>query len=225
MRKITAGIFIFLISITLCSCDVSILPGFLPRVKGNIKEDNLKLGIYHLKKGKIDKAIRKFTMSTNAYPDYAPGYFYLAVAYEQKRRPIQDQIKLYEKAIELDPKMYGAYNNAGQLYFEQNNFGKAEAYYKKVLSIKSDYLITYVNLGSLYLENKQYSDAENILKKALEIDSNNPFIFYSLGLAYEKMNRIEDAIFYLQKAISLSQEPELINNAKSIITRLKNKQK
>ena len=223
MRKIAAGISIFLISITLCSCDVSILPGFLPRVKGNIKEDNLKLGIYHLKKGNIDKAIRKFTMSTNAYPDYAPGYFYLAVAYSKKGKPVNEQIKYYEKAIELEPNMTEAYNNLGKIFLELKDYEKAERQFTKILAIDKKDIFAYLNLGTTYLEWNKYNNAEEILKQAMEIDSANPYGLYLLGLTYEKMNRSDDAILYLQKALEISRDPELIKNATSIIENLKKK--
>jgi tetratricopeptide (TPR) repeat protein len=221
MRKLIVIPVILLTSIILTSCDITFAPWAYLKAKGKVEESNLKLGIYFLNKGNIDKAIEVFESTASLYPNYAPTYFYLAMAYKKKGRPEEALLEYYKKAMQLDPTMYEASTNLGLIYLHQKKYSNSELCFQKAIKAKPNFLLAYLNLSTLYLDWDKYNKSEDILKKALEINPKNPFTLYSLGLTYEKMNRFEDAIAYLQKAIENSKEPELTKTAESIIAKLK----
>ena len=56
-------------------------------------------------------------------------------------------ISVYEKAIELNPEYYEAYNNLGTALKDQGKLDEAIDAYNKAISINPDYAEAYYNIG------------------------------------------------------------------------------
>lgn len=110
----------------------------------------------------------------------------LGLSYEKKGL-IEDAIKHYEEASKEDAK---GFLFLGNLYLNQNNYDKAEEYYKKAIRKNDKLADAYNNLAWVYcLQRKNLDEAEELVKKAIEIEKNNA----------DKVKIYEDTIEKIQK--------------------------
>jgi len=90
-------------------------------------------------------------------------------------------IEEYERAIELDPKNYLAYNGIaiGKLYTPEPYGGGADValeYLLKAKEINPDFYQTYIWLGMAYKMKNDLVNAEKSYKKALELEPENEWV-------------------------------------------------
>ena len=120
---------------------------------------------------------------------------------EDELKKISDE-KDYKKIIELLPisdKEKGVkYFGIGYLYFELENFSKAEYYY--LLAIEKGYNKTYNNLAVLYEKQRKIKDAEKYLK--LAIDNDNFDALFNIAIHYQKQGKEKEAEQYYLLAIN-----------------------
>lgn len=112
-------------------------------------------------------------------------YFNLGVT-SAKSGDIEGAKKYYAKAIELDPKLVGAYQNLGILQLngedaivnEMNSLGTSKAEMKRYDELKEK-------------RNEMYREAMKYLEKAHEIDPDNPDIKNILGTLYQGLEMMD----------------------------------
>ena len=56
-------------------------------------------------------------------------------------------ISVYEKALELNPEYYEAYNNAGIIYNQIKNYKKAVTYVENANTLNPEFSNAYNNMG------------------------------------------------------------------------------
>jgi len=81
---------------------------------------------------------------------------------------LDEAIKCYSKAIELDNGFGYAYNNRGTVYFDKKNYSKAESDLKMAVQNLPDDAYPYFNLGMIYFKMKYKQSAVDNLKKFLD---------------------------------------------------------
>jgi tetratricopeptide (TPR) repeat protein/tRNA A-37 threonylcarbamoyl transferase component Bud32 len=108
-----------------------------------------KLGVEYSNRGQLDKAMeymQKAYDHRNRLTD-VERYYLLGSYYDFG--PHQDPVKAveaYESAIELQPNLVGAINNAGNGYRVQRNFLKAEEMYRRSIATGNPPGVTFSNL-------------------------------------------------------------------------------
>ena len=68
-------------------------------------------------------------------------------------------MKYYQKAIEIKPNCFEAYNNLGSLFQEMNSYYQAEKYFRKAISINPNYAEAHFNLSLLYMHFGRFDEA------------------------------------------------------------------
>lgn len=119
----------------------------------------------------------------------------------------QPDVKEIEKVliqvISLDPSSIDAHHKLGLIYLQQEQFGKAESIYKKLVVSASGDPIYYSNLGlALYSQGKP-QEAKMYYKKAIELDSTRAGRFFSLGQILTELGEHSDAEIHLKKAADM----------------------
>lgn len=118
---------------------------------------------------------------------------------------LDEAIRYFEKAIDLDPASAHAWDNLASVLAEKRQWREALAAYLKSLELEPDAPAGHYNLAS-FLLNYGLEMAEAELREALEEDPEYPDARLSLGLALADLGRTEDAIVELEAAIA--QDPE-----------------
>ncbi|MBE6288016.1 MAG: tetratricopeptide repeat protein [Mediterranea massiliensis] len=96
---------------------------------------------------------------------------------------------IYTKATQIYPNDFRAYNNLGKLAYEAGNLDKAEAYFKKSLSVKEN-ADANMNLGLIALAKSDAAAAEAALGKAAAAEEINE----ALGNLYIAQGQYERAV-------------------------------
>ncbi len=119
---------------------------------------------------------------------------------------IQEALKWYEKAMEINPKD-GSINLAmGDAYLNkiQNGGGSAMTQYEKGLEKGSVKSLAHYKMGSLRYRARNYTLAQEQYAKAQELDPSNPLPFRDLARAYMYANNNKLALENAEKFIKLS---------------------
>ena len=117
---------------------------------------------------------------------------------------IQEAVKNWEKASELNPNSAKIFSILGNAYKILNEFDKSTENIEKAAQIEPDNYKYLYNLGLIFFEQNKYSEAKEVLHKALEINDKNFELYNDLGVVYYKTNDYTQAEYYLKKAIDLN---------------------
>ncbi|MEK7290763.1 MAG: tetratricopeptide repeat protein [Planctomycetota bacterium] len=126
-----------------------------------------------------------------------------------KKGGFDEAIAAWEKALELDPKMFTAYEKLGKAYYTQGKFDKAGQIYRKEMELKPNDPMVYFSLGVVYRMNEQFEDAVNMQMRAISLNPDLATAYNELGLTYCKQKKLDEAIAAHKKALEL--DPKLGN--------------
>jgi tetratricopeptide (TPR) repeat protein len=129
--------------------------------------------------------------------------FFKKAEQELKKGHIKDAEKLYIKSIAMDPSHVEAYSKLGAIYLNQEQFGKAELIYRKLIIAVSDDPVYFSNLGLALFHQEKYSEAKDFYERAIELDSSRAGRFYSLARIYHLLDDMEQAFINIEKALLL----------------------
>ena len=113
----------------------------------------------------------------------------------QNSGDLDGALKLFQKAIELDPLYPEVYNDLGIIYEAQGDPDRAEESYLQALRVDPHYLGAYSNLALFYEGKRDLAKATYYWKKRIELgDSNDPWTI-------KAQQRLDDIL------LALSQNP------------------
>ncbi|MFY9402293.1 MAG: tetratricopeptide repeat protein [Candidatus Omnitrophota bacterium] len=120
-------------------------------------------------------------------------------------------MKIYQKAIEVDPFYAVAYNDLGVVYEAKGMIDRAEESYLKALKLDPYYLSSYTNLALLYEERREFGKAAYCWKKRSELgDFNDPW-------TKKAQKRFEDIrLSFSQNPVKDFEEQDILKLAKDI---------
>lgn len=121
----------------------------------------------------------------------------------QSQGLIEDALREFEKAIEVNPRLTVAYMGAGDIYREKGDYASAEARYAKAAELEPG------NFGAQYLHGlclqmlDKTSAAVRAYLRALGIRPEDFNATMNLGIAYLQLGEPSEAVGYLQRAVQL----------------------
>jgi len=92
----------------------------------------------------------------------------------------------------------------------------------KVIELDPNDAQAYNNRGNAYYRLGEYDKAITDYTKAIDIDPNDAKAYYNRGNAYSIQSKDVEAINDFEKTISISNDPQLIADARESIERLSN---
>jgi FKBP-type peptidyl-prolyl cis-trans isomerase 2 len=135
----------------------------------------------------------------------AAAYYSIGV-FLQDRNELDEAIKNYKKAIDVDPSMTEAYYNSGVAYQIQGMLQEAIGFYKQVLNLNPGHEKACLNLGIALKETGQYDEAEKYLERALQLKPEYEIAYYNRGNIAYFNGKFEEARQFYQKALSINPE-------------------
>ena len=136
---------------------------------------------------------------------------------------IEESIKVYSQAIELNPDHAFAYNNRGIAYDKKFEINKALENYNKAILLKDDFVEVYFNRGTIFGKKGESDLAIEDFDKAIQLDPQFALAYSHRGNAYEEKNEIERAIKEHSKAITLDPKEPIFYNNRGIAYGIKGK--
>jgi tetratricopeptide (TPR) repeat protein len=115
----------------------------------------------------------------------------------------KEAVKMYEKAIELDPKNIAAYNNKWIALSELRRYEEAIKMYEKAIELDPKNIVVYFNKWNVLDNLWKYEEAIKMFDKAIELDSNYIDAYINKWNALSELRRYEEAIKMYDEAIKL----------------------
>jgi predicted TPR repeat methyltransferase/cytochrome c-type biogenesis protein CcmH/NrfG len=109
----------------------------------------------------------KYSPAANANANNDLALLYMHTGKKDEAR------KLFEEALQADPKHAIIMNNLGKLEREDGRLEASLRWFKKAIETKRDYAVAHMNIGTLYAKMKDGPHAVAHLRKALELDPVN----------------------------------------------------
>ncbi|NQV85470.1 MAG: tetratricopeptide repeat protein, partial [Woeseiaceae bacterium] len=131
------------------------------------------LGRLHNTEGDHQSAVRELEISININPNFAHGYFGLAVAYLFAGQP-QKTIEVMDMAIRLspnDPLMWTFVGNRGIAHGVLQEFDKAIEHLEEACRFPAAPFIPFTMLAALYALTGRQEDAEKTLGRARRVET------------------------------------------------------
>jgi serine/threonine protein kinase/Tfp pilus assembly protein PilF len=166
----------------------------------------LKAQLSPAEKERIEK---KSTENLDAYTLYLRGREYY---YRYHKQDNQNAIKLFKKALELDPNYALAYAGLGDAYGQAvNKFGSGRqwndtgiVYSQKAITLDPNLAEGYKALALCYVNNMKLREAVELNKKALERNPNYFSAVGNIGFDYWYMGKYDEALPWMKKSVSLN---------------------
>lgn len=134
-------------------------------------------------------------------PDNVNALIELARQYETTKP--EEAIKLYTKAVELNPKFAIPYNNLGLIYNNMGKLGLAIKYYEKAVELNPKFSIAINNLAGAYKLQGRTAEAIKMYNKAIKVNPNFAGAYSNLGFVYAAAGRYDEAMAAFEKAIQI----------------------
>jgi tetratricopeptide (TPR) repeat protein len=115
---------------------------------------------------------------------------------------LDEAIREFRKAIDLDPDSAHAHDNLATVYAEKKLYREALGEYLTALKLEPDSATAHYNLAC-FLSTHGPEFAVAAYRQAIELDPEYPDAHLNLGLTYADHGRVEEAIAELQTAIEL----------------------
>jgi Tfp pilus assembly protein PilF len=170
------------------------------------------------------KAVVRLKRAISIYPQYAPAYNNMGVAYGRMNDPAQEREAL-EKAISLNDHFVPAFINLAKLCLRERDSLRAEILLENAVRAEPNSAETMTLLAEAHLLNKHYDAAIAGARNVHAIPHQNlAVVHYIAARAFEHENRLEEARAELE--IFLTEEPTgaRADQVRQEIARLKNGQ-
>src|SRR5207302_2776656 len=115
---------------------------------------------------------------------------------------LDEAIKEFKKAIDLDPESAHAHDNLATVYSEKKLFAQALKEYLTALELEPDSATAHYNLAC-FLATHSHEMAIEEYKQAIELDPEYPDAHLNLGMTYADLDQREEAKAEFKAAMEL----------------------
>jgi len=183
------------------------------------------LGLAHFKNENNEKADGAFKHALELKPTFAHALAYRGMI-RVKAGDAADGITLYEKALQVDPKITVVHYLIADALLKQPDPDPArvEAHLKRAIESDPTFTPARISLGKLFMRTGRWADAAAELEQVIKLDANLPDAYYQLGLAYMRLKRTADAQSTLAafKRLSETQKEQETKDLRQVVKRLAN---
>jgi len=133
----------------------------------------------------------------------AAEWFAKAIALEEDPASQREAIEAYQKTLELDPSHAAGHINLGTLFYNRQDYAKAEEHYRRAVEVDPRYALAYFDLGNVLDETGRLQEAIQSYKQAIQLAPTYADAHYNLALAYEKLKYPRKALVHWRAYVRL----------------------
>jgi tetratricopeptide (TPR) repeat protein len=119
------------------------------------------------------------------------------------QKKYDDALKLFERAVQLDPNSANAWFNVGYSHDAVGDFPQALVAWDRAINLDRDNAAAWTNKGSTLLKLQRYQEALDAFMTAIRIKDTYVFAWNGKGIALKELGRAEEAIDAYDKALEL----------------------
>lgn len=133
----------------------------------------------------------------------AADWFAKGISLEEDPSSQREAIEAYEKALELNPTHPAAHINLGTLYYNRQDYAKAEQHYRTAVEVDPRYALAHFDLGNVLDETGRLQEAIQAYRQAIQLAPTYADAHYNLALAYEKLKQPRKALLHWRAYVRL----------------------
>jgi tetratricopeptide (TPR) repeat protein len=153
-------------------------------------------------------------------PENVAELFTRAVALEENPDQHRNAIDAYRQVLELDPAHAAACINLGTIYYNHQDFVRAEQYYRRAIEVDAQYALAYFDLGNVLDETGRLEEAVGAYTTALRIAPTYADAHYNVALAYERLKQPRKALRHWQAYLRVDSVGPWANHARGQIRKV-----
>jgi tetratricopeptide (TPR) repeat protein len=134
------------------------------------------------------------------------------------RGNVEEAIRRLLRAVDLAPQLDHAWNNLGVIYYQRQEYTRAEECFRKALAAAPDSHSALVDLGGVLLNLGRFEEALRVNQRAVEASPDDALANSQLGMAYDLQNDEERAIEHLTRAKRL--DPAHFSRPQLVLARI-----
>lgn len=146
--------------------------------------------------------------------------FARGIALEEEPSTQTEAIEVYEKVLELEPQHAAAHINLGTIFYNRQDFIKAEHHYRAAIEADTRYALAYFDLGNVLDETGRVPEAIKAYSTALLLAPTYGDAHYNLALAYEKIKQPRRALKHWRAYVRLDSTGPWSVHARNQIRRI-----
>ena len=127
-------------------------------------------------------------------------HFYRGVRLEKQGR-LQEALREYEQALEVDPDLWEAHSNLGLAYMALAKWDLTERHLGTAARIKPDRWESHNNLGIYLRKQNRYQEAADAFRKALEVNPFSADARSNLAEVFAARGRFDEAVRHFHLAL------------------------
>ncbi len=159
-------------------------------------------GYIYEEQGKMEDAIKHYTISIEKDADFVEPYINLGILYSDRGSAMAADY--FSGALNIDPNNVNAMYLLGLHYQEQEKYDKAVSSYQNIIAANPDYPHSYYNIGYIALVHQEdYDKAIEFMNKAIEVQPAFYRAYYNLGYAYELKGNYQKAREAYKKSLQI----------------------
>jgi tetratricopeptide (TPR) repeat protein len=133
---------------------------------GTVEQYHLEQGDQKFRVGRYDAALQEFEFILGEYPNHPRALLLLAEMCSKWKSPTCNVDGLFEKAVDVNPRVAATYVVRGLYYHRTGRLDNAIASYNRALELDPNSLNANYNLGLAYFDQKQYARANEAAQRA-----------------------------------------------------------
>jgi tetratricopeptide (TPR) repeat protein len=150
----------------------------------------------------------------------AAQLFARGIALEEDPANHAEAIVIYNRVLELDPKHAAAHINLGTLFYNRQDYVRAERHYRAAIEVDQRYALAYFDLGNVLDETGRVPEAIMTYETALKLAPTYADAHYNLALAYEKTKQPRKALQHWKAYVKLDSAGPWSVHARNQIRRI-----
>ena len=175
------------------------LPAPSPSASPSSKESMGTCGTDYL--SDLQQVIRGCTEILGRDPKNVAGLYIRGLAYLRSRQ-YDASVQDYDRALQINPRMEGAYNNRGLAYANKKLYDLAKRDFEQSIALRPTDQ-TYVNLGATYSVQGQLDKALQYYNKAIELNPRYAPAYSNRGDAYMKQGKRSQAMAEYRQVLAI----------------------
>ena len=129
--------------------------------------------------------------------------FARGIALEEEASTQTEAIVAYEEVLRMEPEHAAAHINLGTVYYNRQDYIKAELHYRAAIQVDPRYALAHFDLGNVLDETGRVPEAIETYRTALILAPTYADAHYNLALAYEKMKEPRKALKHWRAYVRL----------------------
>ena len=181
------------------------------------------LGLAHFKNEDHQKAEEAFKHSLELNPNFASALAYRGMIRVQTGAAAEG-ITLYEKALQVDPKITVVHYLIADALLKQvaADPARVEAHLKRAVEADPTFTPARISLGKLFMRTNRWEEAAGQFEQIIKLDPKLPDAYYQLGRTYRRLKRTAEAQTTLAtfKRLSETQKEQESKELREVVKRL-----